>query len=324
MLGFGCNTITKHNKDRNDRKYYVYRVALGSGFDVSETIELCDSSDEEANQSSSSQLNDNYQDGNETDDECPSADEMDVKPDIHSLMRMTYAKMQIKEEIIWNCYDYDKEQNNESSSAEPINVGESIFLSDGEDDIATLEPPRKRIRQVENFDHSTFEENRIEPNDAQTEDKCIGSIQSNDQVPEYQMSETTRKEKVKLVVRSRGQQLATDMLMSKNQLMNNLNELTTSTFIMKPNKTTTKLATASQEATTSATSNLFIKNGKLEKEGSSIEDLTNDFISEVTKWDFQWICDQKPNPLRYKMEVKPLDTNFPDLSSFQRYIFRLL
>lgn len=325
LLGFGCNTITKHNKNKNDRKYYVYRIALGSGFDNVELIELSDSSGEDENQSFG-QPNNSFQDGNVTDDECPSADEMDVKPDIHSLMRMTYSKMQIKEEIEWNCYEYDKEQNKRESPSETV---ETFCLLDcsqsSEDDIVSLEPPQKRKRQADNFDYfAQCEDIRTKPNNKPTEIGATeiplnGSIlnQTIEPVPEYQMSETTLKEKVKIVVRSRGAQLASDMLMSKDELLNHLNEPSTSTQTPKSNKMIIPEQKL-QEIAFPITSSSNVQNYEHQHDEMSIDNLTNDFISEVTKWDFRWISDQKPNPLRYKMDVRPLDTNFSDLDSFQR------
>lgn len=306
----------------------MYRLALGTGIQ-SELIELSDSSDDNEINQPSNQFNDSYQDGNATDDECQSADEMDVKPDIHSLMRETYAKIQIKEEINYNCYEYEKSKNTDQINPDAASV-ETVYLSDSEDDVVTVEPARKRIRQDNIHDGYGQTENQTKPNANEHSsnapdtklDKINKENQICEQIPEYQMSETTLKEKVKNVVRSRGQQLATDMLMPKNALLNNLNEPSTSTQTTKANKMV-QMTAKSQAAETVATPNAYAENYTPEHVQLSIEELTNVFITEVTKWDFKWIYDKKPNPLQYsmeyKMEVRPLGTNFSDLSAYQRF-----
>lgn len=301
LIGFGCSPTARRVKDKSDTRCYVYRVALGSAFNSSETIELSDGSDNEGEPYDAS---DGLDVGNETDEDCSSADEEepDVKPDIHTLMRVAMETMQIKQEVEGYCYDYERSQW--TDKPDPTIVNEEAICLDSEDeekeDILLLEPPRKRVRQVEPEYSFPTPEPEPEPKSDPKEEDDSNSEQT---LPEYQMSDTTRKEKVKLVTRSRGQQLATDML--------------------KTQKTLFKGAGPShQEANTPASVNQTYKPPS-EYSNYSIADLSNVFISEITKWDYQWIQKKNPNPLRYQMDVKPLDTNFTDLASFQRFVWSL-
>lgn len=299
LIGFGCSPTAKRVKDKSDMKCYVYRVALGSMFNSSETIELSDGSDDEADSSNPFDASDGLDVGNETDDDCSSAEEdeeEDVKPDIHTLMREAMETMQIKQEVEGYCYDYEKAQWNQ---VEPTVENKIPICLDSEDeekeDILLLEPPRKRVRQVEpEYSFPTHErepEQKIEKDDSSSEQT----------LPEYQMSDTTLKEKVKLVTRSRGQQLATDMLKNAQ-------------------KTLFKNGGPSQQEANTSSSVSQTYEPPSEYSNYSIADLSNAFISEITKWEYQWINNKNPNPLRYQMDVKPLDTNFINLTSFQRFV----
>lgn len=325
LLGFGCSTSTRHLKDKQDVKYYVYRVKIGSDLASCEPIELLDSSDD-------SDGGDRYSggffvDGNETDDECPSADEIDVKPDIHTLMRIAQEKVQIKEEINWNCYEYDRSQMKETVPF-ANNADDPICLSDNDEEIVMVEPPQKRIRTESHTDflHPTPEPtptDRDEYGNSTTENEsdASSSYQVSEKInilPEYQMSNTALKEKVKIVVRSRGQQLATDMLRSQKTLMSNMNEAlvtTHTTHAIKGHKMPKGAQTLHHEPSTSSAWHFKAESDTI---NHSIDDLKNYFISEVTKWDFQWIYDKKLNPLRYTMNVEQLATDFIDLAYFQR------
>lgn len=307
ILGFGCNPTATRTRDKTDKRYYVYRLAIGNGINSSETIELSDGSDDETE--NENPFTDALDIDNETDDEANgvSSDEEDIKPDIHSLMRYAQETMQIKQEIEGYCYDYEKEK---SPNNEPIidNIVPICLDDDDEkDDIVLLEPPRKRVRQGDLDPFPSTPEPEPEPTVEDSDDSG-----SEPTLPEYQMSDTTLKEKVKLVVRSRGQQLADDMLKPQKVLLKNMNEGLTHA---KGNRTPLH-----SEASTSSSVNQIYKTEQ-EYSDYSIADLNNAFISEVTKWDHQWIRDKKPNPLPYclKIDLKHLDTNFIDLAPFQRF-----
>lgn len=317
LIGFGCATNTRHLKDKVDRKYFVYRFAIGNGLNSNEPIEiLSDDSDDEANST-----RDTYYDGfridsdtgDEDENDHSTDDEIDVKPDIHSLMRMEYAKVQIKQEIEWNCYEYEKTrlQPNEQRIVNdvPFCLSDDDEEGDDDEDIIALEPPQKRIRQSKPEYFPPSPEHEPEPEPEQSRMELFGT-RTITLPPEYQMRNTIFKEKCKVVVRSRGQNLATDMLMSKN-----MNDKT---------KGANKISTGTAgyyEASTSFNINHAYK-PLSEYSEYTIQDLVNAFISEITKWEFHWIVDQKPNPLRYTMDVKRLDTNFTDLNSFQRWFSR--
>lgn len=321
LIGFGCATNTRHLKDKVDRKYFVYRFAIGNGLNSNEPIEiLSDDSDDEANSTRNTYCDGFRIDsdtGDEDENDHSTDDETDVKPDIHSLMRMEYAKVQIKQEIDWNCHEYEKTliQPNEQRIVNDV----PFCLSDddeewGDDeDIIALEPPQKRIRQSKPEYYPPTPDHEPEPEPEQRPMELFFT-KTISLPPEYQMSDTIFKEKCKVVVRSRGQNLATDMLMSKKTIIKNMNDKTKGA-----NKMSTGTA-GNHEASTSCNINHAYR-PLSEYSEYTIQDLVSAFISEITKWEFQWIVDQKPNPLRYTMDVKRLDTNFTDLNSFQRCFF---
>lgn len=313
MLGFGCKTKNRHIKDKSDNKYYVYRVANANELISCGTIELSDGSDDEANETNENIPSNNSSYGNDTDDECPSADEMDVKPDIHTLMRMVKEQQQIKVEIAWNCHEYEKSHNTQTDAGETMEgvVEEPICLSSDEECYADEQPSTKRVRREDNMfpTPEPQSEDKIEPNDndkSQADDFNFNKpIDQTPFVPEYQMSDATLKEKVKNVTRSRGQQLAIDMLIDQarpSMERQNSHGQGPSTSIISPPATPHKT--------------------ELGLGTRPVEDLTNDFISEVTKWEFKWLDDNKVNPLRFKMDVRPLDTNFSDLTTFQGFVLK--
>lgn len=307
-----------------DKKYYVYRVAIGNELSTCGPIELSDGSDDDNTQSENAFLNDSSH-GNDTDDECPSADEMDVKPDIHTLMRSVNQNIKIKEEVAWNCYEYEKSHNIPNDTSEVVDGG----TVSSDDDCYADEQPQKRMRREEpDYMYSTPEpqsEDQIEQNNSNTTQ--ITAINANKPadaeicVPEYQMSDATLKEKVKNVTRSRGSQLAFDMLTPKASLLNKMStgpkaKQETNNEVNHPN---------SQGPCTSILSPppapLKIE---CDSEHKSLDDLNNEFISEVTSWEFKWIVDKKPNPLRFKMDVRPLEINSPNLHFFQRFVLDFL
>ncbi|XP_031636106.1 uncharacterized protein LOC116348997 [Contarinia nasturtii] len=322
LIGFGCATNTKHLKDKNDHKYYVYRFTIGSGLNSSETIELLSDDDDDDAVRNRGISGFCVEDAVETDDEdCPSADEMDVKPDIHSLMRTVHLGVEIKQEIDYNCYKYDT-----GSQSEPIIVNDIPYAVDDEDkfneDILICEPPRKRIRPTDVNEFTSLlaseTETELESESKDEENDTINESGS-EQIfaPEYQMSDTTRKEKCKIVVRSRGQQLATDMLMSEKLLMKNINEASAPVQGTAGAKTP-----AGPSTSTFILDSTYLPEPEFSK--ISIQDLNNQFISEITKWNYAWIRDKNPNPLQYQMQVKPLGVNFANLAAFQRQIKNFL
>lgn len=254
--------------------------------------------------------------GNETDDE-PSDEEEDVKPDIHSLMRTAQEKMQIKQEIEGYCYEYDRNTNQKSEPIIQNDVPYCLDSDEEKEDILLVEPPRKRVRQPE--PECSLPTPKPEPQpepELKNSSDDLTEEASEQTIPEYQLSDTTLKEKVKLVTRSRGQILATDMLKPPKKLLRGINVAPTH---LKVNRSNGSQIPLHQEPSTSYTINPNY-NPESEYKNFSIADLNNAFISEITKWDYQWIRDQKPNPLRYQMlDVQHLDTNFSNLASFQRY-----
>ncbi|XP_055312579.1 uncharacterized protein LOC129574522 isoform X2 [Sitodiplosis mosellana] len=304
LIGFGCSPYAKRIKDKSDKRYYVYRLALGNKIGSGETIELSDGSDDEGQHANKSyDAFDALDVGNDTDDDNSSDEEEDIKPDIHTLMRTAMATMQIKQEVEGYCYDYDRNRLNSDEQVIHNEVPICLDSDEEKEDILLLEPPRKRIRTEQEYAFPTPEpEPEPEPEPMKEEE----DTNSDQTLPEYQMSDTALKEKVKLVTCSRGQQLATDMLKTQKVLLKNIAQ--------KP---------LHQEAGSSSSWNQTYKPPS-EYSNFSIADLSNAFISEITKWDYQWIKDRKPNPLRYQMDVKHLDTNFSDLDSFQRQMKNLL
>lgn len=312
LIGFGCNTVSKRIKDKTDKRYYVYRITIGNDLNLSEPIEISDGSDDEAD----NMFDDAVDVGNETDDE-PSDEEEDRKPDIHCLMRMAQEQMQIKQEVEGHCYDYDRTTNQQT---EPIIENENPICLDSDEekeDIQLVEPPRKRVRQQNpEFLLTTPEpEPQPEPEPKDSSDDLTDE-ESEQTIPEYQISDTILKEKVKLVQRSRGQYLATDMLKPQKKLLKSINN---PPVHPKGNRSNGSQTPLQPEPSTSSWSNNSNYNTESDYKNFSIADLNNAFISEITKWDYRWIHDQKPNPLRYQMNVQYLDTNFRDLASFQRF-----
>lgn len=315
QIGFGCNPKNRHVKEKSDRKFFVYRVAIGNEIKSGETIELSSGEEDDDNANGFNQLGNNL----ESDDEdCPSADEMDIKPDIHSLMRQNYEQMKIKEEVDWNCYEYDRSQRNQTNDNNQVNNNghvEEIYVSDTEDDVCMVEPPRKRIR------NETIEEVYQAP----VVDPPVANAPVVDapiQLPEFHMSDATLKEKVKNAPRSRGQQLAADMLTPN--LMQRMD--------LAPTKTTPKPSAPRQDNPIPSTSNgsnntsinpriYHMNSDKVDEDDKSVDDLRNDFISEITKWDIQWILNDKVNPLRFQMNIRRLNTEFTDLLEFQQFVF---
>lgn len=303
LIGFGCRTKSAHNNDPMDRKYFVYRVAIGCGFDAFETIELLsdDSDNEENGHNNSYNDTNSIFDGSDTDEDQSADEMMDIKPDIHKLMRVAYEKVQIKKEIDWNCYEYDKRKNRSPVANETNNsttVGDVICLSDSDEEIVTVEPPRKRVRQLEEPLVSEVPETKTTKDCENHSPKRHATTNLNEanhqaaRAPEYQMSETTLKEKVKNVQRSRAQQLATDLLKSSTLRDNAV----PSTSSLRPNGF----------------------QSEPQHNDRPKEALMDDFIGEITKWDVNWLLEKKENPLRYQMEVNRLETNFKDLPTFQK------
>lgn len=296
-MGFGCKTKSQHIKDVRDGKYFVYRLEIGNYLESCGTIDLCDDSDDdniENNRNHSVPIA-SFNDSHETDDEHDSADEIDVKPDIHTLMRTAYQQMKIKEEIGWNIYEYEKTTNNGNGDDETNwNNIESVELSSDEDCIAD-EPSQKRQRheepdylfdaqeQIYSTQTSIINSNSANGDNEMDSTSFHSTDDQPDVAPEYQMSDAILKEKVKNAARSRGQQLAHDLLMSQNARPNQNNSIVTS------------------------------------KQSASIEDLTNEFISEITRWEFQWIAKEELSPSQLRKNIRQLKIDFNDLATFQRF-----
>lgn len=296
-MGFGCKTKSQHIKDARDGKYFVYRLEIGNYLESCGTIDLCDDSDDdniENNRNHSVPIA-SFNDSHETDDEHDSADEIDVKPDIHTLMRTAYQQMKIKEEIGWNIYEYEKTTNNGNGDDETNwNNIESVELSSDEDCIAD-EPSQKRQRheepdylfdaqeQIYSTQTSIINSNSANGDNEMDSTSFHSTDDQPDVAPEYQMSDAILKEKVKNAARSRGQQLAHDLLMSQNARPNQNNSIVTS------------------------------------KQSASIEDLTNEFISEITRWEFQWIAKEELSPSQLRKNIRQLGIDFDDLATFQRF-----
>lgn len=319
-LGFGCTTTNRHVKDTKDYKYHVYRLSNQNELASSDApIELLDSDDEDTSQSNSNERA-NTSNTEDSEDECPSADEMDVKPDIHTLMRQVQEEMKIKEEVNWNCYEYDRQTRPREEETDPEPV-DSVDLDqfDMESEIYVNEPPQKRQRH-ESIETVEPMHNNAQPdgwqavlNDGSATENLNASVNV---ASEYQMSDTVLKEKVKLVVRSRGQQLATDMLLAAAQSKD------------KPKAPATVIlpvATSSKTPNKPPSPEIPITYGDADYNApvKSVEELENDFISEITKWKYKWINDKNLNPLQFTMNVRHLDTDFADLHTFQQFVFRM-
>lgn len=345
-MGFGCTVTSRHINDVNDYKYHVYRLSNENELLSSDTIELLDSSDDETENTASNRngranilLN-----NEDSEDECASADEMDVKPDIHALMRKVQEGMKIKEEVAWNCHEYDRSlgQNQENDVEAPVDNVDLDTVEDNEAEICVIAPPQKRQR----IEPTEF--GLLYPDPPATSEHENGASGHVGDVPqpewqqdvlgdrnlnvasEYQMSDTTLKEKVKLVVRSRGQQLATDMLIAaqaKGQPKGAINAAAAAgTKATKPSAATTssnKPMPSTSKAPIKVSPPPEIPSTYKDDENAvkSVEDLKNDFISEITKWDYKWINDRNLNPLQYKMNIRHLDTDFTDLHTFQQFVF---
>lgn len=289
LIGFGCNTNTRHLKDKNDHKYFVYRLSLETGgAPSSEPIEILSDSDEDSSGNAFAG-NLSVSDAIETDDEdCPSADEEDIKPDIHTLMRTVHLGVEIKKEIDWNCHEYDRGHQ----QSEPRIVNEIPYTVDDEDklneDIVVCEPPQKRIRQSQPIEFSNFinsdaeTESESKNNDNEINDSVSEKVLESEypEYPEYQMSDTTRKEKCKLNLRSRGQLLATDMLSSEKTLMKNMNQINAP---LKGNIMSTGVKTPPHAQNPSTSTNIqnSMYSPDLECNEISIQDLNNEFISVI-------------------------------------------
>lgn len=348
-LGFGCTTTNRHLNDVNDEKYHVYRLTNENELGSNDTIDLLDSDDEETPQ--------NAQNGNgisindeDSEEECPSADEMDIKPDIHSLMRKNQEMIKIKEEINWNCHEYDRQmtQNEPENDAAPVDSVDLDADDDSDTEIYVVEPARKRQRlETSEFDlfnpilpqPSTFENGNVVPeqhNTVEPDREDDLSDRNLNVIPEYQMSDATLKEKVKNVQRSRGQQLAADMLnaQSKNKPKG---LATTSATPVSGHKAKTPSSSSMPNNPIASTSKAPTVVPPLEIPSTyrndnelvcdkSVEDLTKDFISVITKWNFKWIDDRNLNPLQYSMNmnVRHLDTDFTDLHTFQQFVLNFI
>lgn len=325
-LGFGCTTTNRHLNDVNDYKYHVYRLTNENELGSNGPIELLDSDDEETVQTHQNGQNNNEDSG----DECASADEMDIKPDIHTLMRQNQEEMKIKEEVAWNCYEYERQagQREHENNFEPVdNVDLDQF--DVESEIYVNEPPQKRQRHESNeFDlFCQPNENEIAGtthDDVQPD--AIPDILNNSNLnvaTEYQLSETTLKEKVKNVTRSRGQQLAADMIAAAAQSKDKPKGAVTPG--LKPKTPTTSSLPNNPIASTSKAP-INIPSMEIpptygnDHEIKSVDELENDFISEITKWNYKWIDDKNLNPLQYLLNVRHLDTDFTDLNTFQQFV----
>lgn len=339
-LGFGCTTTNRHLKDVTDVKYHVYRLTNECELKSSEPIDLLDSDDDDgpANVHKSGYGNASFN-HEDSEDECPSADE-DVKPDVHKLMREVYETRKIKEEVAWNCYEYDRQlatqqqqqnqQNQENQENQMHNTMYNVDLdkSDHEPDICVVEPPQKRQRVEPNEFESmqtTTQSNGFDSMDFQVPETYETTANLNEVASEYQMSDTTLKEKVKIVVHSRGQQLARDMLAAAQAKQK-----------PKPGTIATNMKA---KATQSYSSFQFPKNpipstskapppsppkdectNDHDASVKTVDELKNDFISEITKWDYKWIENKNLNPLQYKLNIQHLDTNFVDLDTFQQFV----
>lgn len=330
LVGFGCKTKNKHLKDPQDRKHFVYRIAIGNELDSCGTIDLCDDSDEENNDNGEnhSVLNGSLNDSHETDDEHDSSDEVDVKPDIHTLMRTAYQERKIKEEIGWNSYDYEKTMNNGNDKNETngiisqVSSDEVLELSSDEECIVN-DPPQKRQRHAKpEYLFETQEETANENNDDHINDdshmKNASFDSTDDQTDvasEYQMSDAILKEKVKNAPRSRAQQLARDFLISQNARTNHNNQTVAPKQGAKSTKTP-KTETTRRNSQEPSTSNFVSRSNNITM---SIEDLKNQFITELTKWEFQWIAERKLNPLQLMKNIRTLDIDFQDLATFQGF-----
>lgn len=328
-MGFGCKTKSQHIKDARDGKYFVYRLEIGNYLESCGTIDLCDDSDDdniENNRNHSVPIA-SFNDSHETDDEHDSADEIDVKPDIHTLMRTAYQQMKIKEEIGWNIYEYEKTTNNGNGDDETNwNNIQSVELSSDEDCIAD-EPSQKRQRheepdylfdaqeQIYSTQTSIINSNSANGDNEMDSTSFHSTDDQPDVAPEYQMSDAILKEKVKNAARSRAQQLAHDLLMSQNARPNQNNPIVTSKQSAKSTKRPKAQATRRNSHETS-TSNCASRSNN---NAMSIEDLTNEFISEITRWEFQWIAKEELSPSQLRKNIRQLGIDFDDLATFQRF-----
>lgn len=339
-MGFGCTTTNRHVNDVNDYKYHVYRLTneklVSDG-----VVELLDSDDEEEAGHSNQSRSIGGGNDEDSEDECPSADEMDIKPDIHALMRKDQEVQKIKEEVTWNCYEYDRQTNqwDHENDAEPVdNIDLDHF--DAESEICVIEPPQKRQRHTLNeFDlfyqvppappqqpNQHEYENVASAHDEVQPDRQDALGDGNSAIAsEYQMSDTTLKEKCKVVVRSRGQQLATDMLRAEKSKGVAIPVASTAAGNRGMN---TSLLNNSIASMSKAPTNLSSRDipptygNHHEVYDKSVDELENDFITEITKWNYKWLDDGNLNPLQYTMNIRnlALETDFADLQTFQQFV----
>lgn len=318
----------------NDYKYHVYRLTNENELATSGPIELLDSDDEETGQTNGNGSTNTSTNIEDSEDECPSADEMDVKPDIHALMRKMQEEMKIKEEVNWNCYEYDREtaQREPDHDAVPVdNVDLDQF--DVESEIFVNEPPQKRQRYepMENV-APMFNDVFVQPEQQnvlgdENDDEHVDANVTASIASEYQMSDTTLKEKVKNVVRSRGQQLAIDMLIAAQSKDKSKSAVATASAggnrgmpTNNPIASTSKASTKPPSPSPSPDIPTTYGGDDYDIPLKSIGELEIDFITEITKWKYKWIEDKNLNPLQYTMNVRHLDTDFTHLQSFQQFV----
>lgn len=319
FVGFGCKPLNNLKIiDTNDAKYFVYKIEVGTPSLESVAIDDDDDEIDENVQNNSglesNNLNQSDQDGYCTDGEDAedamnaADDDLDVKPDIHSLLRYEQIvqneenlNVNIKEEVSYLASGYERQINekttaNNNNHPQPITNEIVDLCGDSDDDVIELNPAKKRQRKASpepvKLPESFEPAQQSEPTTQYETETTILKL------PEHQLQEKTLKEKAKNVTVSRSQQLSTEMLKIKKKK---------SKHSKKPRLTEPSCSTSGQKKPQEHT---------LSEQSS--DESVNRIISAITKWKVNWILDYEKNPLQYQLNVKQLDSHFQDLLTYQR------
>lgn len=236
--------------------------------------------------------------GNDTDGE-DSDNDVDIKPDIHSLIRQQREVVEqrnvgiaIKEEIDWINYDSERF---DQKSIDPYVVDE-IDLCDDDDDeddelVELSEPCKKRRKNESTWDECIV----LEP--CKVSPVIVEPIESKIELPPaHEWKVNVLKEKVKNTTQSKGQQLANDFFSTKSY-MNDVVKVTAST------------STASKKIAVAKPMNNDVINKIHENQ------YLNKIISDITSWDKKWILDHLDSlPL---VRSSPIGLEFSDLEGYQ-------
>lgn len=299
LIGFGCKVNNWHVADPSDTRYYVYRFVYGHPMgDIKQTFDLTSDDEEE------SEIQPNKipvspgesgifsgSDGHDTDGEEADED-VDIKPDIHSLMRsqrehveQMMQLIEIKQEVSWMNHEYERQH------VEPIIDSTVYELSDDDDDVIPIAEPNSKRKKTE---WPLFNPSDSCPTSPK---KVIVPEPTIQPPPIHEYPQQILKEKVKNVGFSRGQQLASDMFKPKECL---LNEPSTSSKVIIPKN---DLKPDAKDVLSKLVTDKNL----------------NQIITDITGWDARWIIDRGfQDTLRFLLpNLKPIENKFDSLAAYQ-------